>query len=376
MSRLDLNVRLKLDRFTLDVADTLALQGITAVFGHSGCGKTTLLRIIAGLERGAAGRVAFNGEVWQDGPGTRPRPAHQRAVGYVFQDARLFNHLDVAGNLAYAARRAHQSSSALSQDAVAEALDLKPLLAQRCATLSGGERQRVALARAILVAPRLILMDEPLASIDGRRKREILPYIARLPRDFGIPVVYVTHAIDEVAALADQLLLMSEGRRVASGPVGEIMSRLDLFPLTGRFEAGAMLNVRVVGHDPQDRLTDVEFDGGRLSIPYVDVPIGDTMRVRIRARDVVLAVGAPASLSANNMLSGVVTDMREDEGTFVDVLVRCGSALLISRVTRRSVRRLDLSPGTPVLVYVKSITLDGYPARRDELPEKTNVERK
>ncbi|MCB1506987.1 MAG: molybdenum ABC transporter ATP-binding protein [Hyphomicrobiaceae bacterium] len=360
MSLLELDVRMTFDKFTLAVENTIALEGITALFGHSGSGKTTLLRIIAGLEHNATGRVAFNSETWQCNSGRTFMPAFRRAVGYVFQDARLFNHLDVAGNLAFAQCRASRHSTTLNRDTVVKALDLSGLLSRTPYTLSGGERQRVALARSLLTVPRMILMDEPLASIDGRRKREILPYIERLPRDFGVPVIYVTHAIDEVAAMAENMLLMSEGRIVATGPVTEILSRLDLFPLTGRFEAGAVIEARVIAHDIGDHLTDVAFAGGQLSIPLVDIPVGSPLRVRIRARDVVLAMGETTGLSANNALHGVISGIREDAGAMVDVQITCGSAQVISRVTRRSVRRLGLALGTAVIAIVKSITIDSH----------------
>ena len=362
---LELDFRLSSEGLKLEIAETIPLAGITAIFGQSGSGKTTLLRVIAGLETRADGRVLFAGNTWQNGTGAAAIPAHRRPVGTVFQDARLFPHLDVRSNLMYAARRAHTKNPLLSFDKVVEAIDLAGLLACHTTTLSGGERQRVALARALLTAPRLILMDEPLASIDGRRKREILPYIARLPRDFGLPVLYVTHAIDEVAALADRLLLISDGRNVASGPVADMLSRLDLFPLTGRFDAGGVIAAEVVAHDTRDHITDLRFDGGRLAVPLTNAPIGSNIRIRVRARDVVLATGVVENLSANNMLEGIITDMREDAGTFVDVQVACGTALFMSRVTHRSVRRLGLAIGRKVVVIVKSITIDSHVARSE-----------
>ena len=371
---LHLDVRLAVGDLRLEVADQIPLHGITAIFGQSGSGKTTLLRIISGLERRAEGRVAFDGDVWQDGPGAASRPPHLRTVGTVFQDARLFHHLDVRGNLDFALRRRRRQLPQLTLDSVVAALDLEDLLARQPSTLSGGERQRVALARALLTAPRLILMDEPLASIDGRRKREILPYIERLPRDFGLPVVYVTHAIDEVAAMADRIVLLSQGRRVASGPVVDILARLDLFPLTGRFEAGAVIAAVVVGHDRGDHLTEVTFDGGHLAIPLIDAAIGSSVRVRLRARDVILSTGgdsAAGNLSANNALGGVISDMRADAGTFVDVQVTCGGTQIISRVTHRSIRRLGLAVGTPVQIIVKSITIDGHAGRSAAPPAET-----
>lgn len=352
-------VRLGFGGFTLDVADDVPLTGITALFGHSGSGKSTLLRVIAGLETRAAGEVRLGDEVWQSADGRRFVPPHRRGIGFVFQDARLFANLDVARNLAYAERRSRRRDGRLTLDAVIAALDLEPLLARRTATLSGGERQRVALGRSLLTRPRLVLMDEPLASIDGRRKREILPYIERLAQAFAIPVVYVTHSIDEVAALADRILLISEGRRIESAPIADMMSRLDLFPFTGRFEAGAVIDCRITAHDERDRLTDLAFDGGELAVPRLDLPVGAEFRLRIRARDVILAAAEPGLVSANNVVAGVVTAMREDAGAFVDVQIACGSATaLLARVTHRAVRRLGLAPGQQVFAIVKSATID------------------
>ncbi len=354
------DVRLSFGAFNLDVADEIPLSGITALFGHSGSGKSTLLRILAGLEARAEGEVRLTGTTLQQRDGKGFVPPHMRGIGVVFQDARLFPNLDVAGNLAYAERRsrARASDSQLDTAAVVEALDLGPLLQRHTATLSGGERQRVALGRTLLTRPRLVLMDEPLASIDGRRKRDILPYIERLPQSFAIPVVYVTHSVDEVAALADRILLISEGRRISSGPIAEMMSRLDLFPLTGRFEAGAVVDCRVARHDPRDQLTDLDFDGGNLAVPLLDLPVGSEFRLRIRARDVILSREVPGDLSANNVVAGVVMAMREDAGAFVDVQLDCGGTTLLARVTHRAVRRLALAPGRPVYAIIKSSTID------------------
>ncbi|MBL8564167.1 MAG: molybdenum ABC transporter ATP-binding protein [Hyphomicrobiaceae bacterium] len=352
------DVRLSFGAFTLDVADEVPLAGITALFGHSGSGKSTLLRILAGLEARAEGEVHLAGTTLQRRDGKGFVPPHARGIGVVFQDARLFPNLDVAGNLAYAERRSRTRDGRLDTAAVVEALDLEPLLKRHTATLSGGERQRVALGRTLLTRPRLVLMDEPLASIDGRRKRDILPYIERLPQSFAIPVVYVTHSIDEVAALADRILLVSEGRRVDSGPLAEMMSRLDLFPLTGRFEAGALVDCRIAGHDTRDQLTDLTFDGGQLAVPLLDLPVGSEFRLRIRARDVILASEMPGDLSANNIVAGVVMAMREDTGAFVDVQLACGGTTLLARVTHRAVRRLALAPGRPIYAIIKSSTID------------------
>jgi molybdate transport system ATP-binding protein len=235
MTGLDLATRISFRDFELDVSHRFALDGITALFGPSGCGKSTLLRIIAGLEEKAGGRIAFGGEVWLDTASRIFVPPHLRGVGYVFQDARLFPHLSVEGNLRYAARRSAGIDHRIAFDDVVAALDLGPLLSRRTGALSGGERQRVAMGRTLLARPRLLLMDEPLAALDIQRKAEILPYIERLPERFGVAVIYVTHAIDEVVRLARRMVVLGAGRKIADGSVAEVLERLDIQPATGRF---------------------------------------------------------------------------------------------------------------------------------------------
>src|SRR5512143_1482989 len=244
MSTLALNFTLERAEFTLAVQHELALEGITALFGPSGSGKTTLLRVIAGLERAARGSVTFDGSAWQSAQSWLP--AHRRGVGYVFQDGRLFPHLTVQENLEFAARRATRGT--IGFDAAVAALDLKPLLERRPGSLSGGEQQRVAIARALLTSPRLLLMDEPLSSLDIGRKREILPLIEQLPRAFGVPVLYVTHNVDEVVTLATHVVLIAAGRVAVHGTVAEVFERIDLEAYAGRLEAGAVLRTRVTAH--------------------------------------------------------------------------------------------------------------------------------
>ena len=244
---LSVDIRVDFPGFSLEVAQEFAGDGITAVFGPSGCGKSTLLRSIAGFEPGAAGRVRFGDEVWMDA--RRSLAPHRRGVGYVFQDARLFPHLSVRGNLDFSARRAGGVPARYGFDDVAEVLDLAPLFARRVTQLSGGERQRVAIGRTLLARPRLLLMDEPLAALDTRRKGEILPYIARLRTAFRLPVLYVTHALEEVTQLCDRIVALAAGRVVATGDVASVLERLDLADVQGRFEAGAILLGRITGRD-------------------------------------------------------------------------------------------------------------------------------
>jgi len=356
---LELDVALDYPGFALRFAQTLPLTGITGLFGPSGCGKSTLLRIIAGLEPGAKGRVACAGEVWQAGPGGRFVPPHRRGVGYVFQETRLFSHLTVAGNLAFAERRSRHVESAIRTADVVEALDLQPLLGRRPAGLSGGERQRVAIARALLTRPRLLLLDEPLAALDYRRKGEILPYVERLPAAFGLPLLYVSHAIDEVSRLAAQLILMANGTKTAFGPTADLLNRLDLQPATGRFEAGTVVIARVTGHDPAFRLTRLDLEGQTLLMPAVDIPEGTLVQLRIRARDVALATTRPTGISIRNIIAGTLLELAPEPDTaFAETLIAVGAARLRARITRAAAAELALAPGQPVLALIKSISFD------------------
>jgi molybdate transport system ATP-binding protein len=369
-AELNLTISLAYPGFVLEVQEVLALSGVTALFGPSGSGKTSLLRVIAGLETGAKGNISFGREQWLNSDTKRFVPPHQRSVGYVFQDARLFGHHSVAGNLAFAAKRSRAPTTL--QDEVVQALDLGPLLTRRTAGLSGGERQRVALGRALLTQPRLLLLDEPLAALDQRRKADILPYLHAITRRFALPTLYVSHAIDEVAQLADHMAVMDAGCIIAKGPTAQMMERLDLQPLTGRFEAGVLLQARVLAHDTHFQLTRLDLDGQTLTMPMLEhLAPGDEVRVRIRARDVALATQRPEGLSIRNMLSGVVADVSEDPSTaFAEVLVDTGGARLRARITREACSDLALKPGAPVFALVKSVSFDrrGLAESGDGLP--------
>lgn len=355
---LHLAVRAAFPGFALAVEQALRLDGVLALFGASGCGKSTLLRIIAGLETQAEGRVAFGEAVWQDSAAGRLVPAHRRGAGYMFQDARLFPHLSVAGNLRFAAKRSG-APPALWQEVVA-ALDLGPLLERRPARLSGGERQRVALGRVLLSRPRLLLLDEPLAALDVRRKAEILPYLSRITRRFALPTIYVSHAIDEVAQLADTMAVMDAGRIVATGPTAEMLERLDLQPLTGKFEAGVLLEATVAAQDQRYHLTRLDLHGQRLTMPMLQhLVVGDRVRVRIRARDVALAVRRPEGISIRNVLAGHIAEIAMEPGTaFAEVLVDAGGAHVRARITQESCAELELAEGKPVFALVKSVSFD------------------
>ena len=339
--------------FALDVDLELPECGVTAVFGRSGCGKTTLLRCMAGLERGI-GRLAVGGETWQDAHCFLP--THRRPLGYVFQDARLFPHLDVAANLDYGRRRC-AGAPGIGRDAVIELLALGPLLGRMPARLSGGEQQRVAIARALLASPRLLLMDEPLASLDHARKREFLPWLERLREEVDVPVIYVSHAPDEVARVADHLVVMEAGRAVAQGPLAETLASIDL-PVRLGEDAGAVFESTVVERDAGWHLARVEFPGGELWVRDNGTPVGRRVRVRILARDVSIAATRHEDSSILNMLPASVVQLGdEDHPAQAIVRLAIGPTPLLARVTRRSASRLGLRPGLAVWAQIKAVAL-------------------
>jgi len=357
MPVLSMDIRMRFPEFSLAIAHSFEDEGITALFGPSGCGKSTLLRVIAGFERGATGRIGFGSEVWM-GNGVF-LPAHRRGVGHVFQDARLFTHLTVRGNLDYAHRRAAGEPARHSFDDVVDVLDLAPLFARRTGQLSGGERQRVAIGRTLLSRPRLLLMDEPLSALDTRRKSEILPYIGRLPGAFGIPILYVTHALEEVTQLCDRIVALEAGRIVAAGGVAETLERLDLAGVQGRFEAGAVLAGRIATTDPALHLTRVDLGGSMLEVPEVLLDTGAPVRLRVRARDVSLARSRPEGLSIRNILDARVLALAPEHDTaFVEVLLDLGGQHLRARITRAAMQDLGLAEGQPVVALIKSVAFD------------------
>jgi molybdate transport system ATP-binding protein len=359
MTVLDIAIARRFGAFDLQVQEAIPLAGITALFGHSGCGKSTLLRILSGLDRESSGHVRFDQDIWQDSATGQFVPTERRGVGYVFQDARLFDHLSVKGNLAFADRRSRKIGDRPTFDDVVDALDLAPLLDRSVTALSGGERQRVAIARTLLSRPRLLLLDEPLAALDSRRKAEILPHIASLPRRFSIPIVYVTHSVEEVGQLADRMIVLSAGRVAAKGPVEDVLSRIDLGPLTGRFEAGVTLTVEIVGHDAEWAMTRLDLRGQPLLVPRIGGAIGQMVKVRLRARDVALATERPSGLSIRNVLSGTVRQVAAEADTaYAEVLVDVAGVGVRARVTRMAVAELGLAEGRPVFVLVKSIAID------------------
>jgi len=340
--------------FTLDVDLDLPDRGVSALFGHSGSGKTTCLRAIAGLERASGGYVALGDEVWQDEARGLFVPIHRRALGYVFQEASLFPHLSVRANLEFGLKRVAAGARRFALGPVAEMLGIGPLLERSPASLSGGERQRVAIARALLSSPRLLLMDEPLAALDLKRKQEILPYLERMHDELSIPIVYVSHAPDEVARLADHLVLLEAGRVAASGPLGELLARADL-PAVFADETGVVLDTVLAEHE-DDGLSRLQFPGGSLYVGRRRETIGSHLRCRIHARDVSLALERPHRSSIVNLLPAVVTAATvTDTPGHVLVHMRMGETTLLARISERSRRELGIVPGLPVWAQIKAV---------------------
>jgi molybdate transport system ATP-binding protein len=354
MQRIQGHFRLQRGAFALDAELDVPGRGVTAVFGPSGSGKTTLLRCIAGLERAPQGWLRVEGYVWQDGHTWLP--AHQRPIGFVFQDAALFPHLSVRDNVRYGLRRSGGKAAASLEHTI-ELLGIGPLLERKPERLSGGEKQRVAIARALATSPRLLLMDEPLSALDLKRRDEFLPYLERLHEELEIPVLYVSHMPDEVARLADHLVLMDAGRVVASGPLAETLTRLDL-PLKLGGDAGAVISGKIGELDREWHLVRVDFDGGSLWTRDQGIAAGKNVRVRVLANDVSLALERSEHTSIQNLLPGVV-DMCAADSHPGQVLVRVkvGAELLLASMTRRAAVGLNLAPGSPVWVQVKSVAL-------------------
>jgi len=340
--------------FALDVDLDLPGRGVTALFGHSGSGKTTCLRAIAGLERAPGGFLEVNGAIWQDADVFLP--THQRPLGYVFQEASLFAHLDIRRNLEFGMQRVPISERRISLQQAIELLGIGHLLARKPDALSGGERQRVGIARALATSPRMLLMDEPLAALDPKRKNEILPYLERLHDELEIPVLYVSHAPDEVARLADHLVLLENGRVIASGAAIDLMTRLDL-PLAHSDSAEALIAATVSGHDTDYQLTCVEFPGGRFTLPLHMAKIGQRVRIRIQARDVSLTLTRQTGTSILNILPVTVTGLSDDSPGQVMVGLEAGGARLLARITHKSAATLELAPGKAVYAQVKGVAI-------------------
>ena len=354
---LEVDIEHRLGTFELDIHFRSG-RGLTALFGRSGAGKTSVVNAIAGLLRSVRGRIVVDGVVLLDTERGIRAPAHRRRVGYVFQESRLFPHLTVRQNLLFGRWFARGFASAAPLDDVVDLLGIGALLDRRPGRLSSGEKQRVAIGRALLAGPRLLLMDEPLASLDARRKDEILPYIERLRDQASVPIVYVSHAVAEVSRLASTMVLISDGRVRAVGPVQDVMGRAELYPMAGRFEAGAVLAARVAAHDARWGLTELAGAFGKLTVPGLHAPVGTALRVRIRARDVILAATPPSEISALNVLAGRVEALVPIEEAALEVQLRLGEERLLARVTRRSGATLGLAPGREVFAVIKTIAIE------------------
>jgi molybdate transport system ATP-binding protein len=358
---MEIAIEKRLGSFALDARLDAPDSGITALFGRSGVGKTTVINALAGLLKPDRGRIVIGGEALFDSARGIDLPPERRRLGYVFQEGRLFPHYSVRGNLLYGAK---PDGSGPSFDAVVDLLGIKDLLARRPGDLSGGEKQRVAIGRALLASPRLLLMDEPLASLDAARKGEILPFIERLRDELRLPIFYVSHEMDEIIRLADLLVILDDGKVAASGSVEELTSRLDLWPLTGRYEAGSVIRTVLRGHDTTFNLSELAFPGGRLRVAQLSLPLGTPVRVRIRARDVVLATERPTHLSIRNAFAGKVVELAPPRGPLIDLKVDIGTptdpVMLWARITQHALQDLQLAPGKPIFALVKTVALDRH----------------
>lgn len=355
MSGIEVRLQKDLGAFRLDIAFEAPARGITALFGRSGSGKTSVLRAVAGLQRAEQGMVRINDEIWQNGRAFIP--THKRPLGYVFQEASLFPHLSVRRNLEYGWRRTADSARRIQFGDVVELLGIGALLSRATMRLSGGERQRVAIARALLTSPKLLLMDEPLSALDHEAKQAILPYLESLHDEFEIPSLYVSHDPNEVARLADHMVLLDNGRVVAQGEAANLLTRVDL-PPAGYDDAASLLEGVVSSHDTTYHLTWISMDCGRVAVMREDLPVGQHARVQIRARDVSLALSAHSDTSILNTLPAKVIDTHDINPT--QVLVRLAlldGQTLLSRITRRSAMALGIQEGLHLFAQVKSVAL-------------------
>lgn len=353
---MSINCRIKVERkdFTLDVDLCLADAGITGVTGVSGSGKTTLLRAIAGLEKSSEGNLKIGTSVWQNMD--QYLPAHQRKVGYVFQEASLFSHLNVEDNINYGLRRTPEDQRKIAIEHTIELLGIGSLLKRKPWQLSGGEKQRVSIARALAVSPKLLLMDEPLSALDTTRKREFMPYLETLQRELKIPIIYVSHSLDELARLADQLILLDRGKVVATGDIADLLTRSDL-PLAQGDDANSVISAKVDEHDNEFNLTYIRFPGGRFTVPKRDLPVDAPVRLSIAARDVSLTTEQQLGTSILNIVAVTVSEINPEGESQVMVKLDAQGTPLLSRITRKSARLLALKKGSKVFAQIKSVAL-------------------
>jgi molybdate transport system ATP-binding protein len=356
---LSVAVKKRRGSFSLDACFELPTPGVVALFGRSGCGKSTLINVIAGLLDADAGRVALNDTVLLDTERRLSLPPERRRIGYVFQDARLFPHLSVASNLKYGEARA-PAHHYVTLDAVADLLDLGSLMNRRTHQLSGGERQRVAMGRALLSQPNLLLLDEPLASIDAARRDEVLPYLETLRDQLNVPMVYVSHDFDEVLRLATYVVLMESGKTIAQGGVAEMSLNKDLRLIIGADAVGAIVEGSVLGTDPSSGLMRVKVGNGELKVHAADIAPGTKLRVQLLARDLIVATRPPRNLSVRNILAGVITAVTSDDADSDLIAIDIGATLIMARVTKAATRELKLAPGLPAWALVKAVSLRSH----------------
>ena len=341
--------------FQLAVDLHLLGSGVTVLFGDSGSGKTTLLRCIAGLQRAPKGFLEINDKVWQDSTKGIFLPTHKRPLGYVFQEANLFQHLTVADNVQFGLKRIG-SSSKPALEPILELLGISHLLDRLPEHLSGGERQRVAIARALVLNPEILLMDEPLASLDSKRKREILPFLTQLHQQTNIPILYVTHSQQEVAQLADYLVILDKGKVLASGTLAETLSRLDI-PLAQEKDAATVWGMTISGHEAEFHLTRVSFEGGTLCLPTIDAEVGTPLRVQIYARDVSITLDKSNATSILNVLPATVSGVVDDQHGRCVLQLQVGKHLLLAHITSKSAQLLGLTVGVAVFVQIKGTSI-------------------
>ena len=353
---MEIQIKRQQGEFLVDAAFRGAESGVTALFGPSGAGKTSIVNMVAGLARPDSGRIAVNGLCLFDSARGVDLPPERRRIGYVFQDGRLLPHLSVKSNLTYGMRLTPADRRFVDVDGVVDLLGIGHLLDRRPARLSGGEKQRVAIGRALLTSPAMLLMDEPLASLDASRKAEVLPFIMRLSRKFAIPILYVSHSLDEILNLADHLVILDGGRAAASGDLAELLSRPELQGRLGSEDIGAVIETVVDDAIDGSGLTRLRFGERLLNVPAIDVPHGTPVRVRIAARHVAIALEAPANTSFQNVFSGRIDAVLDKGDIFVDIRLDIGCPLW-ARITRRSFASLGLKQGQSVVAMIKSVAL-------------------
>ena len=332
-------------------------SGVTALFGQSGSGKSSIVNMIAGLLRPKQGSIECDGRMFFDSRKNIDIPVKKRRIGYVFQESRLFPHMNVSRNLTYG-QWAGKRGTGRDFDEIVSLLGLQDLLPRKPETLSGGERQRVAIGRALLSAPNILLMDEPLASLDGARKAEILPYLERLRTEAGVPILYVSHAMDEIARFADDLVVVSSGSVLAYGPIADVLGRIDLGPATGRHEASSILAGVVRERDKTFDLTGVQVDRQKLFVPGLDAPLGASVRLRIRARDVSIALQRPSEISIQNVIQANVVAIGSPQGPYVELVLALGAQSLRARITTKALALLNIQPGLEVFALIKAVAID------------------